>query len=849
MIMTGLESQELHGRRTYLLAIFGSAAVIVLVAAIRSVTAAQLPAIVVAAIGAAILDRFPIYLNPTGEIPLGGVIAIPTLVLFGWQAAVIGGTLALLPAFLIRSPRNLLILDLEGLTILAGAAMVASTFQIPGISREVGAAIVAAGAATFLRTVFAAARMHAEENISYPRALRYLCAATLFHHLVILIVAAVAVWTVESSTSILDRLFVPFLAAAVTLQLYLPRILRGEEQRRVLAAVSILAAAVDAKDAYTADHSASVAQLCRRVARVLGMNEPQAQQVYLGALLHDVGKTVVPPEILRKPASLTDEERRVVQTHVDAGVRIVQSIRGLAEAAPVVAASHERPDGRGYPRGLAGEAIPMASRIILAVDAYDALTSNRTYRRAISPADAVKELEAHAGTQFDPRIVAAIRDVTGVPRAAQAPSPARAPRRPPAWTALLRRPAFTLLWVGEMISFVGDQIFFVALTLWVLKLTGSVTMVAVTLVAATVGQGLLGLLAGAMVDRTDRRGVIIATDVGRALVVAILPFVLPRSLPLGFELLVVMNIGTVFFRAAVFALIPSIVPRADLATANALFQTTQRVAEIIGGVLGGLLIAAFGYAPVFYLDSASFAASAVCVAMIPIAWGAGLSTAPARNLRADIGEGLAYIWHTPLHRVMAWLAIAGYMTLAFDALLSPMAIKTAGLTAVAYGVINSVMGLGKMLTAVALTGTGTRWANVPFVVAMFLVTAFAVVLFGAAPLYPTLLAGAFLFGVGNIASNIANATVSLGNVPSALAGRLMATRQAIIAVSTLAGMLVFGHLGDVYGPPVALAALGLTSGMGVAAVWFTAGRALREPKQAPSDPRMAIPAGPDPAMK
>ncbi len=399
-----------------------------------------------------------------------------------------------------------------------------------------------------------------------------------------------------------------------------------------------------------------------------------------------------------------------------------------------------------------------------------------------------------------------------------------------------------------MVSFVGDQIFFVALTLWVLKLTGSVTMVAVTLVAATVGQGLLGLPAGALADRIDRRGVIIAADVGRAMIVAILPFVLPRSIPLGFVLLIVMNFGTVFFRTAVFALIPSVVPREDLATANALFQTTQRIAEIVGGVLGGVIVAVAGYHLVFYLDAASFLISAVCVAMIPIAWRAGLGTARARELTVEIREGLEYIWHTPLHRVMGLLAIAGYMTLAFDALMSPMVIKTAGLSVVAYGVINSMLGAGKLFTAATLTGTGWQWANVPFVVAMFLLTSLAVILFGATAFYPMLLAAAFLYGAGNIASNIANATLSLGNVPSALAGRLMASRQVFIAATTLAGMLVFGLIGDLAGPPVALIALGLTSGVGVAVVWLMAGRSLREGRPVPAASRIPLP-GPDPASK
>jgi putative nucleotidyltransferase with HDIG domain len=801
--------------------ILGAAAVVVLVAAIRTGTPAQIPAALVAAVMTAILDRFPIYLNPIGEVPISGVIMGPTLVLFGWPAAVMGSAMAMIPALFSRPWTHGLVRGSERLTGLAAAALAVSAVRISGSYRDVDAVLLAAIAIGVTHTGAAAIRLHFEEGIAWLRGLSYLMEATFFHHMVVMAVAAAAVWTIMNSTSTVDRLLVPVVAAAVTLQLYLPRILRGHEQRRVLAAVSVLAAAVDAKDPYTADHSHSVAQLCLRVARGMGMKEQQAHRVYLAALLHDVGKTVVPPEILRKAGPLTREERDVVRTHVDAGVRIIKTIRGLTDIAPIVAASHERIDGSGYPKGLAGEEIPLAARITLAVDAYNAMTTDRTYRPAGPPTTAVQELEAHAGTQFDPVVVAALRDAVGL---ARAPSS----RTAPAWVALLRRRAFTLLWAGQMVSCVGDTIFFVALTFWVLKLTGSATMVALTLIAATVGQGLMGLLAGALADRIDRRRVIIATDLCRAAVVAALPLLLPRSLPAGFLMLIFLNVGTVFFRTAVFALIPSLVPREDLATANALFQSTQRIAEILGGVLGGAIVVALGFQMVFYLDAATFIVSAVCVSMMPLVWRAGLNTSSSGKISTEINEGLRYIWHSPLHRVLGLLAVTGYLTLAFDALQSPMVIRTANLDAVAYGVINSALAVGKLVAATALTALGKRLATVSFAVMMFLLTALATALFGTTVFYPALIAAAFLIGLGNVSTNIANATLSLGNVPSELAGRLMASRQVFIAATTLVGMLVFGRLADVAGPPVALIALGCTSGVSVMAVWILAGRRLRE---------------------
>lgn len=803
--------------------LLGTVVLAVIALAFRDWTYANGLPIVVTAFTVAILDRFPIYLDPHGELRLTTVIAIPTLVLFGWPSALVGLAIGLTAGFLSQPARNTIIEGTERLASLIGAASFAMAFNRSGPNDEVAAVIFAGMGYTIIRTLVVSSRMHAEEAIAWPRAVRFLINSTFFHLGVFAGVAAVAVWVVSNDLSITSRLIVPMLASAVTLQIYLPRILRGQEQRRVLSAVSVLAAAVDAKDPYTADHSAEVADLSRRIARMMNLDEPEVHRVYLAGLLHDVGKTIVPPEILLKPGKLTDEEFGLMRLHVEAGVRIVESIDGLAGVAPIVAASHEQLDGRGYPLGLKGEDIPLGSRINLVVDAYNALTTNRPYRAARSSDAALAELDRNAGTQFDPDVINALRVALG----------SRYPRseaeRSPTWLALLRRPAFGLLVVGELISFIGDYVFFVALTLWVFKLTGSATILATSLIAATVGQGLLGLFAGAATDRSDRRGVIIASDVGRALLVAALPFVLPRSIPGGLMLLVLVNVGTVFFRTGIFALIPTIVSHEELLTANALFQTTQRIGGMVGSGLGGVLVTVLGYHMVFYIDALSFLVSAVCVSSMPVLWGAGLDTGRRQRIVAEIGEGLRYIWQTPIHRVLALLVIPGYLTLAFDALQTPMIVGTAGLSVVAYGVINLFIEAGKLLSAVVLSGTGKQWVTIPFTVVMFVFTAIATELFGSTREYSILVLAAFLFGVGNVATNITNATLSMANAPPGIVGRLMASRQVFIAAVTAVGMLIFGRMADATGPPLALVTLGFVSGAGVLIVWLWAGRQLARP--------------------
>jgi HD-GYP domain-containing protein (c-di-GMP phosphodiesterase class II) len=144
---------------------------------------------------------------------------------------------------------------------------------------------------------------------------------------------------------------------------------------------------------------------------VLELDERALGEVGQVALLHDIGKVGVPDGVLQKRGPLDDDELTVMRTHPAIGERIMASIEGLAHLAPAVRAEHERWDGDGYPDGLAGEAIPLASRICLVCDAYDAMTTDRPYRKALDHRVAVAELLSGAGHQFDPRVVEAMLEV------------------------------------------------------------------------------------------------------------------------------------------------------------------------------------------------------------------------------------------------------------------------------------------------------------------------------------------------------------------------------------------------------------------------------------------------------
>ncbi|MBN1823476.1 MAG: GAF domain-containing protein [Endomicrobiales bacterium] len=182
-------------------------------------------------------------------------------------------------------------------------------------------------------------------------------------------------------------------------------------QNFYLEMVQTLARAIDAKDSYTHDHADRARHYARLIGKKLSLPEPMIRHIEYAALMHDIGKIGIDETILHKTGKLTNEEREIIKKHPAIGNRIIAPVAFLSPVAPMVLYHQEWYNGQGYPEGLVGEEIPLGARIVAVIDAYDAITSDRPYRKALSKEVAIKELKKGSGTQFDERVVKAFLEI------------------------------------------------------------------------------------------------------------------------------------------------------------------------------------------------------------------------------------------------------------------------------------------------------------------------------------------------------------------------------------------------------------------------------------------------------
>jgi putative nucleotidyltransferase with HDIG domain len=370
---------------------------------------------------AIVAERQPVRITSNTEITVSVLPMLFAAVVYGPLDAIVVGALGLIGDF--RSPHVRWLIWTSGRVLAGGLAGVAVLHLLPPAPTvgELAVAVVAAAAIeATVDSVLSALTVALRGTGSYRaflRSVRPVLVSSLAVYVPAIVALAYAYGQVSAWTVLL--FFAPGFAAQTLYRLYREQRQAAEGlaeanvrlQRANLSFATALVATLDARDRYTAGHSAAVAVYARDIAQRMGLSPEEQQLAHLCGLVHDIGKIGLPAGLLEKPGALTLEERRQMEQHSEIGERILSNVEDYAEIARVVRHHHERIDGGGYPDGIAGDSIPILSRIIAVADAYNAMTSDRPYRDAMPSRVARLRLAQAVETQFDTGVVAAFEAI------------------------------------------------------------------------------------------------------------------------------------------------------------------------------------------------------------------------------------------------------------------------------------------------------------------------------------------------------------------------------------------------------------------------------------------------------
>jgi putative nucleotidyltransferase with HDIG domain len=374
----------------------------------------------VLALSALIAERQSVRLTPRGEASVAFLPIVLAVVIYGPAAAVYVAIASLILEF--REPYARWFLWTSSRSIAAGCAGLVALHVAGEGELSFGRLMATVAAATVAQqgTDFLLGAVLARLRGSSFQEIGRIASAALVTVPLYMPITALLVYTYRELSPWSVALFLfPAFAAQKLFLLYREQRATAEElassvlrqEKAHLSFASALVATLDARDRYTAGHSASVATYARDIARRLALGEERERLAHLCGLVHDVGKIGLPPGLLEKPGPLTLEERRQMEEHPAIGERILAKVDNYAEIAKIVRHHHERVDGAGYPDGLAKDDIPLIARILAVADAYDAMTSDRPYRDAMSSDVARLRLAQGVGTQFDTGVVAAFEAI------------------------------------------------------------------------------------------------------------------------------------------------------------------------------------------------------------------------------------------------------------------------------------------------------------------------------------------------------------------------------------------------------------------------------------------------------
>lgn len=359
----------------------------------------------------------PVEIGPKTKIGVGITAMFATLLLYGTSAAIVVTALGVLVAYIVRPGRNSNLSRAFNIAVLVlamaaggGVAYLISGSLVPMLvsnGREIIAIVAAAGVVYLINTVLVA--IAADLQLGQPLLSYYVedQRAKLPQYMALFLLGALAALVAVGRPWAVLLVALPMAIVAISFRQ------TAQLRRQATEAIEQLADIVDLRDPYTAEHSRRVAKYSQDLCHELNLNRWQTDIIVRAARVHDIGKLGMSNAIVTEARRLTDEEMAEMRRHPEIGANIVSRFSDFRAGTAIVLHHHERWDGKGYPTGLAGEAIPYGARVVAVCDTFDAMTSDRPYRKALSVDVALGEIERCSGTQFDPDVAQAFLRVSG----------------------------------------------------------------------------------------------------------------------------------------------------------------------------------------------------------------------------------------------------------------------------------------------------------------------------------------------------------------------------------------------------------------------------------------------------
>jgi putative nucleotidyltransferase with HDIG domain len=549
---------------------------------------------------------------------------------------------------------------------------------------------------------------------------------------------------------------------------------------------------IDKKDRSTFGHSERVGILAEATATKMRLTADLVEQIKIGATLHDIGKIAIPDAILHKMGKLTDEEWDILKTHPQEGWEVLHEQDVLSRAADIVRAHHENYDGTGYPDGSSARSIPVGGRITRVIDSYDCMTNVRDYRAWVrQPFEALSEIHSMAGTTYDSEVVQAFTSVL----VEREPELARQlmgdqPRPRVGFGQALAFPPFLKLWSAHALSSFGDMLTTTGLALAAYGVSHSTLAVGAVFIARALPNLLLGLFAGPMVDRYDRKALMIIMDLLRAALVGAIPFLLHTNFAVILGIAFLVSTATVLFQPSRAAALPDLVPFNLLQPSNAAMQFAERVTEILGYGGAGAIIVLGGVPLLFSIDALTFVISAGLLLTIefPELIREKASGVGWRQVRDEIVAGLRQVGQTPELRVI--FPFSFFMVAAGSALLPltvPLAIEKLHSGQAGFALLEASIAVGATVGAI-ISGYLQDVRRGQLMIFGGLGMGFFVAFAGLSPVLPLTMIFLVVAGIANMVYLIPMITAVQEVTDTSIRGRVFAARFALVQAGILVGI-------------------------------------------------------------